>query len=97
MKKQELLQKNYKEVEKRCSSLFHPLGYQREMLLLKSKDEQIQDLKEQIRDIKVYIEAQKSLAKMGVSDGKDGTVLSVESNPSSSGGTRRRGKQGRRR
>ncbi|CAH9131312.1 unnamed protein product [Cuscuta epithymum] len=85
MIKQELLQQNYKEVEKR------------EILLLKSKDENIQELKEQIRDIKVYIEAQRRLAKMGVSDGKEGTVLSVESNQSSSGGTRRRTKQGRRR
>nr|GMC65182.1 BRCA1-associated protein [Ipomoea batatas] len=85
MEKQEKLQKNYKEIEKR------------ETLLLKSKDEHIQDLEEQIRDIKVYIEAQKKLANMGVSDGKDGTVLSVESNQSSSGGSRRRTKQGRRR
>ncbi|XP_004242770.3 BRAP2 RING ZnF UBP domain-containing protein 1 [Solanum lycopersicum] len=85
LKNQELLQTKYKETA------------ERERLLLKSKDENKLDLKEQIRDLKVYVEAQKKLSNMGISDGKGGTVLSVEPNKQSSSNSRRRGKLGRRR
>lgn len=85
LKNQELLQTKYRETA------------ERERLLLKSKDENKLDLKEQIRDLKVYVEAQKKLSNMGISDGKGGTVLSVEPNKQSSSNSRRRGKLGRRR
>ncbi|KAK4713075.1 hypothetical protein R3W88_018982 [Solanum pinnatisectum] len=85
LKKQELLQTMYRETA------------ERERLLLKSKDENKLDLKEQIRDLKVYFEAQRKLSDMGISDGKGGTVLSVEPNKQSSSNSRRRGKLGRRR
>ncbi|KAG5582181.1 hypothetical protein H5410_052808 [Solanum commersonii] len=85
LKNQELLQTKYRETA------------ERERLLLKSKDENKLDLKEQIRDLKVYVEAQRKLSNMGISDGKGGTVLSVEPNKQSSSNSRRRGKLGRRR
>ncbi|CAN4103715.1 unnamed protein product [Withania somnifera] len=85
LKKLELLQTKYRETE------------ERKRLLLKSKDDNILDLKEQIRDLKVYVEAQRKLSNMGISDGKEGTVLSVESNKQSSSNSRRRTKLGRRR
>ncbi|XP_009803420.1 BRAP2 RING ZnF UBP domain-containing protein 1 [Nicotiana sylvestris] len=84
LKNQQFLQTKCKETE------------EREKLSLKSKDEKILDLKEQIRDLKVYVEAQRKLSNMGISDGKGGSVLSVESNQSSSN-SRRRSKLGRRR
>ncbi|CAN4113024.1 unnamed protein product [Withania somnifera] len=84
LKKQELLKTKYRETE------------ERERLLLKSKDDNILDLKEQIRDLKVFVEAQKKLSNMGISDGKGGTVLSVESKQQSSSNSRRRTKLGRR-
>lgn len=85
LKNQELLQTKYREIA------------ERERLLLKSKDEKKLDLKEQIRDLKVYVEAQRKLSNLGISDGKGGTVLSVESNNQSSSNSRRRTKVGRRR
>lgn len=85
LKNQELLQTKYRETA------------ERERLLLESKDENKLDLKEQIRDLKVYVEAQRKLSNMGISDGKGGTVLSVEPNKQSSSNSRRRGKLGRRR
>lgn len=52
----------------------------------------------QIRDLKVYVEAQKIVTTMSDSDSlKGGTVLPVESNQQSSGNTKRRMKSGRRR
>ncbi|KAL0454367.1 UNVERIFIED_CONTAM: BRAP2 RING ZnF UBP domain-containing protein 1 [Sesamum latifolium] len=86
MKKQEFLQNKFKEIEERLRSS------------LKSKDEKILDLQEQIRDLKVYVEAQKMVTSMEDSDGiKGGTILPVESNQSSSGNPKRRTKSGRRR
>ncbi|KAK4369933.1 hypothetical protein RND71_009408 [Anisodus tanguticus] len=85
LKNQELLQTKYRETE------------ERERLLLKSRDENILDLEEQIRDLKVYVEAQRKLSNMGISDGKGGTVLGVEPNKQSSSNSQRRKKQGRRR
>lgn len=61
-------------------------------------DEKILDLEEQVRDLKVYIEAQKTLTDMTDSDSiKGGTVLPVPSTQSSSTNTRRHKKAGRRR
>ncbi|KAL0387129.1 UNVERIFIED_CONTAM: BRAP2 RING ZnF UBP domain-containing protein 1 [Sesamum radiatum] len=51
-----------------------------------------------IRDLKVYVEAQKMVTSMEDSDGiKGGTILPVELNQSSSGNPKRRTKSGRRR
>ncbi|KAH6767007.1 GTP cyclohydrolase II [Perilla frutescens var. hirtella] len=78
-KKQVFLQKKFKEVE------------EREKSRLKSKDEHILDLQEQIRDLKVYVEAQKMVTSMADSDSlKGGTLLPVESNQLSSGNAKRR-------
>ncbi|XP_041994867.1 BRAP2 RING ZnF UBP domain-containing protein 1-like [Salvia splendens] len=86
VKKQVLLQNTYKEIE------------EREKSRLKSKDEHILDLQEQIRDLKVFLEAQKMVTSTGDSDSlKGGTLLPVEPNPSSSGNGKRRTKIGRRR
>lgn len=61
-------------------------------------DEKILDLEEQVRDLKVYIEAQKTLTDMTDSNSiKGGTVLPVPSTQSSSTNTRRHKKAGRRR
>ncbi|CAN8251811.1 unnamed protein product [Cochlearia groenlandica] len=70
IKEQDTSRKKAKEIEKR------------EIALLKSKDEMIVDLEEQIRDIKVFVEAQKTLKKMPLdSDGiRGGTVLPVPIN-----------------
>ncbi|KAK6121221.1 hypothetical protein DH2020_045034 [Rehmannia glutinosa] len=85
MKKQEFLRNKFKEIE------------EREKSRLKSKDERIIDLQEQIRDLKVYVEAQRMVTNMADSDGiRGGTILPVESNQSSgSGNSKRRTKSGR--
>ncbi|OMO81163.1 Zinc finger, UBP-type [Corchorus capsularis] len=71
---------------------------EREAAQLKLKDEIILDLEEQIRDIKVYIEAQKTLKDMTDSDGiKGGTLLPVPPTQSSSANTKKHKKSGRRR
>ncbi|KAL6531697.1 hypothetical protein OROMI_028060 [Orobanche minor] len=88
MQKQEFLQNKFKEIE------------ERERSCLKSKDERILDLQEQIRDLKVYVEAQRMVKNMAESDGiRGGTVLPVEPNQSSSGpgNPKRRTKSGKRR
>ncbi|KAL6965813.1 RING-type E3 ubiquitin transferase [Sarracenia purpurea var. burkii] len=89
MKKQETLRKEVKETE------------EREISSLRSRDEMILDLEEQIRDLKVYIEAQKAVATLTGSDGiKGGTVLPIQQpNPSSSShaNSKRRTKTSRRR
>lgn len=52
----------------------------------------------QIRDLKVYFEAQKMITNMSDSDTiRGGTVLPVESSQPSSGNPKRRAKSGRRR
>lgn len=91
MKSQEEYKKKMKEIE------------ERKMSSLKSKHEQIIDLEEQIRDLKVYIEAQKKLNSItGNSDGiKGGTLLpmpepEMQSSPSLLN-NKRRTKPGRRR
>ncbi|KAL6513138.1 hypothetical protein OROGR_020624 [Orobanche gracilis] len=88
MQKQEFLQNKFKEIE------------ERERSCLKSKDERILDLQEQVRDLKVYVEAQRMVKNMAESDGiRGGTVLPVEPNQSSSGpgNPKRRTKSGKRR
>ncbi|XP_039166208.1 BRAP2 RING ZnF UBP domain-containing protein 1-like isoform X1 [Eucalyptus grandis] len=66
IKSQDIMWRKVKEIE------------ERKTLSLKSKDEQILDLEEQIRDLKVYIGAQKTLDKMNDEDGvKGGTLLPV--------------------
>ncbi|XP_052181265.1 BRAP2 RING ZnF UBP domain-containing protein 1 [Diospyros lotus] len=83
MKRQDVLRKLVKEIE------------EREILTLRSRDETILDLEEQIRDLKVYIEAQRKLATMTDVDGvKGGTLLPVQSSPPSPGGSKRRARPG---
>lgn len=86
-KNQEVLRKTYKEIE------------ERETVSLKSRDEKILDLEEQIRDLKVYIEAQRTFSNTTDADGiKGGTLLPIQSNQSnSSNNPKRRGKSGRKR
>lgn len=65
---------------------------------LKSKNDKIMDLEEQIRDLKVYLEAQKTLSNMTDSDDvRGGTILPIQANSSSQGNPKRRPKSGRRR
>ncbi|PWA72231.1 zinc finger (ubiquitin-hydrolase) domain-containing protein [Artemisia annua] len=68
-KAQEFLKKTYKEIQ------------ERETASLKLKDEKIMDLEEQIRDLRIYMEAQKTLAN--TDDIKGGTLLPVQLNPTS--------------
>ncbi|KAL2479624.1 zinc finger (ubiquitin-hydrolase) domain-containing protein [Abeliophyllum distichum] len=85
MKKQELMQKKFKAIE------------ERERETLNSREEKVIDLQEQIRDLKIYVEAQRTVANMNDSDSiKGGTVLPVDSNQSSSGNRKRQTKPGRR-
>ncbi|KAG9156641.1 hypothetical protein Leryth_006612 [Lithospermum erythrorhizon] len=87
-KEQQLLQKRFKEIE------------ERERELLRTRNEKITDLEEQIRDIKIYLGAQQTIANMTDSESiKDGTVLPVELSNcnSSSGNSKRRTKSSRRR
>lgn len=84
MKGQEEYKKKMKEIE------------EREMKSLKSRDEQILDLEEQIRDLKIYMEAQRKIGSIADSDGiKGGTLLPVPQMQSSPANTKRRTKSGR--
>ncbi|XP_042481174.1 BRAP2 RING ZnF UBP domain-containing protein 1 isoform X2 [Macadamia integrifolia] len=86
MTKQKLLQKEVKEAEERAISFS------------KLKDDKIVDLEEQIRDLRVYIEAQRTLDTMtGSDDIKGGTILPVPLQQSTSGSTKRSSKVNRRR
>nr|XP_043620672.1 BRAP2 RING ZnF UBP domain-containing protein 1-like isoform X2 [Erigeron canadensis] len=69
-KEQELLKKKYKEIQ------------ERETALLKMKDEKILDLEEQIRDLRIFVEAQKTLAASS-EEIKGGTLLPLQSTPDS--------------
>ncbi|XWS27034.1 hypothetical protein CRYUN_Cryun26dG0081200 [Craigia yunnanensis] len=65
---------------------------------LRLKDEKILDLDEQIRDLKVYIEAQKKLIDMTDSYSiRGGTLLPVPPSQSSTANTKRHKKSGRKR
>ncbi|KAM7263490.1 hypothetical protein ACFE04_001173 [Oxalis oulophora] len=70
IKNQESLKNKVKAIEERESSS------------LRNKDETIQDLEEQIRDLTVFLEAQKTLASM-TDDIKGGTLLPVIAQDSS--------------
>ncbi|KAL7586883.1 hypothetical protein Lser_V15G37870 [Lactuca serriola] len=89
-KEQENLKRKCKEVQ------------DREIASLKSKEEKIVDLEEQIRDLKIYIEAQRTLATSSDREEiKGGTLLPVQPNQSSpktnNNNSRRRGGGGRKR
>ncbi|KAL5547796.1 hypothetical protein UlMin_003027 [Ulmus minor] len=85
IKDQETLRNKYKEIE------------EREAASLKQRDEKINDLEEQIRDLSIYIEAQKTLSDIADADGiRGGTILPMPSNQASSANTRKH-KSGRRR
>ncbi|XP_047321710.1 BRAP2 RING ZnF UBP domain-containing protein 1 [Impatiens glandulifera] len=86
LKEQESVQNELKEMNNRLIST-----------LTSSKTKEL-ELEEQIRDLKVYIEARKTLANS--SEGNDirgGTVLPVQSNPSNSAPNRRNARSNRRR
>ncbi|GLT86171.1 hypothetical protein SLE2022_043280 [Rubroshorea leprosula] len=86
IKNQDIWRKKMKEFE------------DREISQLKFKDEKILDLEEQIRDLTVYIEAQKKLGDMTDSDGiRGGTILPVPATQQSSANNRKQKKLGRRR
>ncbi|XWS70721.1 hypothetical protein CRYUN_Cryun03dG0071900 [Craigia yunnanensis] len=85
IKNQQVWHEKVKEIEEREASQ------------LRLKDEKILDLEEQIRDLKVYIEAQKTLIDMTDSDSiRGGTLLPVPPMQSSSANTRKHKKSGRR-
>ncbi|KAM6580109.1 hypothetical protein CsatA_003883 [Cannabis sativa] len=86
IKDQEVLRKKLKDLE------------EREAAELELRDEKIHDMEEQIRDLSVYLEAQKALKSMKDTDGiKGGTVLPVPSKQPSSSNTRKQMKSGRKR
>ncbi|CAN0918266.1 BRAP2 RING ZnF UBP domain-containing protein 1 [Linum grandiflorum] len=71
---------------------------EREALSIRTKDEIILDLEEQIRDLTVYMEAQKTVSKMtDPSDIREGTLLPVHWKESSQAKTKRNAKSSRRR
>lgn len=86
IKDQEICRTKFKEIE------------EREAAELKLRDAKILDLEEQMRDLTVYIEAQKTLSDMTDSDGiKGGTLLPVPLKQSSPANARKQTKSGRRR
>ncbi|XP_073219992.1 BRAP2 RING ZnF UBP domain-containing protein 1 isoform X2 [Cicer arietinum] len=87
IKNQETWRKKVKEAE------------EREAASIKSTDERILDLEEQIRDIRIFLEAQKTIEKMSDSNGiKEGTVLPMMAHEQSSPAKSKRNKKsGRRR
>ncbi|KAJ6863540.1 BRAP2 RING ZnF UBP domain-containing protein 1 [Populus alba x Populus x berolinensis] len=87
IKNQEIWRKKVKEIENRETSS------------LSSRDERIHDLEEQIRDLTVYIEAQKTLHTMTDTDDgiKGGTLLPVPPKQSSPANSRKHTKLGRKR
>ncbi|XP_050213266.1 BRAP2 RING ZnF UBP domain-containing protein 1 [Mercurialis annua] len=85
IKNQDIWRKKVKEAEDREASC------------LRSRDERITDLEEQIRDITVYIGAQKTLNNMeDTNDIQGGTLLPVPSKQSSPASNRKHSKPGRR-
>ncbi|KAF7838780.1 BRCA1-associated protein [Senna tora] len=71
---------------------------EREAISMKLRDDKILDLEEQIRDLNIYIEAQKAIDKMEDSNGiKEGKLLPVAYQQSSPGNTKKNRKSGRRR
>nr|XP_029146173.1 BRCA1-associated protein isoform X2 [Arachis hypogaea] len=71
---------------------------EREAALVKFMNQKITDMEEQIRDVKIFVQAQKTIDKMTDSNGiKDGTVLPVAYEQSTPGNSKRNRKSGRRR
>ncbi|XP_058105951.1 BRAP2 RING ZnF UBP domain-containing protein 1 [Magnolia sinica] len=86
MKNQDLWRKKIKEIE------------EREKAALRLRDEKIVDLEEQIRDLMVYIEAQKTLDNMTDADDiKGGTLLPIPLHQSPSSNAKKPAKMNRRR
>ncbi|WJX95821.1 BRAP2 RING ZnF UBP domain-containing protein 1 [Trifolium repens] len=86
IKNSEMWRKKLKEAE------------EREAASVKSMNERVLDLEEQIRDITIFLEAQKTIDKMSDSNGiKEGTVLPVAHEQPSPGNSKRNRKSGRRR
>ncbi|XP_059432422.1 BRAP2 RING ZnF UBP domain-containing protein 1 isoform X1 [Corylus avellana] len=86
IKNQEIWRKKVKETE------------EREAATLSSRDEKILDLEEQIRDLTVYLEAQKTLGNMSDADGiREGTLLPLPNKQTSPTNRKRQTKSGRRR
>ncbi|KAK9100707.1 hypothetical protein Scep_024137 [Stephania cephalantha] len=86
VRNQEVFMKRLKEIEKRQSAS------------IKDKDEKILDLEEQIRDIRVYVEAQRTVDNTTDADSvKGGTLLPVPSHQSSSPNSKRRSKNNNKR
>ncbi|CAA7407565.1 unnamed protein product [Spirodela intermedia] len=86
LKNQNLLRQKLKEIE------------DRERSTLKLKDERIQDLEEEVRDITVYINAQKALSNRADADEiRSGSVLPMPPQQASSTKARRSSKMNRRR
>lgn len=71
---------------------------EREAASMKSMNEKILDLEEQIRDITIFLQAQKTIDKMSDSNGiKEGTVLPVAHEQPSPGNSKKNRKSGRKR
>ncbi|KAF5459182.1 hypothetical protein F2P56_023160 [Juglans regia] len=86
IKNQEIWRKKVKEIEERDAAA------------QRLRDEKILDLEEQIRDLTVYIEAQRTLGNMTDSDGiREGTLLPLPNKQSSPATAKRQTKSGRRR
>lgn len=86
IKNQEIWRKKVREIE------------EREATALRLGDEKIVDLQEQIRDLTVYLEAQKTLGNMTDTDGiREGKLLLLPNKPSSPSNSKRHTKSGRRR
>ncbi|KAK9098721.1 hypothetical protein Syun_025766 [Stephania yunnanensis] len=86
VKNQEVFMTRLKEIEKRQSAS------------IKDKDEKILDLEEQIRDIRVYVEAQRTVDNTIDADSvKGGTLLPVPSHQSSSPNSKRHSKNNNKR
>ncbi|XP_021749822.1 BRCA1-associated protein-like isoform X1 [Chenopodium quinoa] len=93
MDKNHILMRGQEEYKKKMKEL-----EEREMKSLRSRDEQIIDLEEQIRDLKIYVEAQRKIGSITDSDGlKGGTLLPVPEMQSAPANPKRRTKSGRHR
>ncbi|KAH9715547.1 BRAP2 RING ZnF UBP domain-containing protein 2 [Citrus sinensis] len=67
---------------------------EREKMALRAKDDKIQDSEAQLRDLMAYLEAEKTLQQLSISNEiKDGTVLPMSVESSTSTGTKGKGKK----
>ncbi|KAH9605127.1 hypothetical protein KSS87_001485 [Heliosperma pusillum] len=98
IKDQEEYKKKLEEIEKRLDVCVPDIKLQMEMSYAKSRNEQIFDLEEQIRDVKFFIAAQTKLGHMSDQDGiKGGTVLPVPQTELPSTDNKKHIRSGRRR